>query len=165
MNFCAAAWGNLWRVTLPLENRFAQAQAHCAQLLDQGMDVGATADVRPDIDAPMAFAAFSFGPQGQAPPWQRWQGGQLYVPGTLVYRRRLATGMHCSRIAAVAITARCDDAALAKALRQITVNLHADAMASPGAAPRLTTESEAPQRASLHLLEDKATWIAAGACC
>jgi salicylate biosynthesis isochorismate synthase len=93
MGLCAAAWGQLQGVTLQPAQRFAQARAACARLLEQTMDVCWETFALPDADAPLAFASFAFAGVAAAPgspgglSWEGLGGGQLFVPRTLVYRR------------------------------------------------------------------------------
>jgi salicylate biosynthesis isochorismate synthase len=95
MGLCAAAWGQLQGLTLQPAQRFAQAKAACARLLEQTMDVCWETFALPDADAPLAFASFAFGAATATAPlgrpdelsWEGLGGGQLLVPRTLVYRR------------------------------------------------------------------------------
>ena len=148
-----AAWGRLQQRFFGFESRFAAAREYCSQLLEQVVDVCLDPHATPEVDVPLAFAGFAFAEQGGTALWESWQGGAMYVPPVLVYRRSDASAT-CGALVNALVMPQTDAPRLAQRLLRQVADLHAGARWAEG----LPAVSESAGDLEMHLPEPAALW-------
>lgn len=148
-----AAWGRLQQRFFAFEARFAAARDYCSQLLEQVVDVCLEAEGTPEVDVPLAFAGFAFAEGGGTELWESWEGGAMYVPPTLVYRRNDASAT-CGALVNAQVTPQTDSPRLAQRLMRQVTELQAEGGRGE-ALPEVAAQACALEMA---LPEDAASW-------